>query len=191
MNDFSDALVSLHSFTGCDTVSAFSRKGKVRTLNLMPENESFIHSFKSVSRTFDITDDDSMKLVQRFVWKLYGYDMDDVNKLRYKIYCSKKGNVDCEQLPPCYSSLYQHTLRVDYQSKIWKKYDEANSSLPTPESSGSKLENGTLTINWMTCSSAPEEVSNFYSNFLIFYILATAITTIHKTFFLQWIVFVS
>ena len=38
MNDFSDALVSLHSFTGCDTVSAFSRKRKVRALKLMSED---------------------------------------------------------------------------------------------------------------------------------------------------------
>ena len=109
MNDFSDALVSLNSFTGYDTISAFSRKGKVRALKLTSENESFIHLFKSMGRTFDITDDDSMKLVRRFVCKLYGYDMDEVNKLRYKIYCSKKGNIDCEQLPPCYSALYQYT----------------------------------------------------------------------------------
>ena len=163
MNDFSDALVRLHSYTGCDTVSAFSRKGKVRALKLMSENKSFIHLFKSMGRTFDITDDNSMKPVQRFVCKLYDYDMDDVNKLRHKIYYSKKENIDCEQLPSCYSALYQHTLRADYQSKIWKKYDEANSSLPTPESSGWKLENATLTINWMTCCPTPEEVSNFYS----------------------------
>ena len=102
----------------------------------MPENESFIHFFKSVGRTFNITDDDSMKLVRRIVCKLYGYDMDDVNKLQYKIYFSKKGNIDCEQLPPSYSALYQHTLRADYQCKIWKKYNEANSTLPTPKSSG-------------------------------------------------------
>ena len=54
MNNFSDALVSLHSFTGCDTVSAFLRKGKARALKLMSENESFIHLFKSMGRTFDI-----------------------------------------------------------------------------------------------------------------------------------------
>ena len=161
MNNFSDALVNLHSFTGCDTVSAFSRKGKLGALTLMSENESFILLFKSMGHTFDITDDDSMTLVHRFVCKLYGYNMDDVNKLWYKIYCSKKGNIDCEQLPSCYSALYLHTLRADYQNKIWKKYDEANSSLPTTESSGWKLENGTLTINWMTCSQAPKEVSNF------------------------------
>ena len=106
----------------------------------MSNNESFIQLFKSMGRMFDITDTDSMKLVERFVCKLYGYDMDDVNKLRYKIYCSKKGNIDCEQLLPCYSALYQHTLRANYQSKIWKTYDEANSSLPAPESNGWKLE---------------------------------------------------
>ena len=117
--------------------------------------------------------------------------MDVVNKLRYRVYCFKKGYIDREQLPPYYSALYQHTLRADYQSKIWKMYDEAKCSLPTPESSGWKLENGTLTIIWMTCSPAPEEVSNFYSNFLIIHILATATTTIHKTFILQRTVFVS
>ena len=64
-----------------------------------------------------------------------------------KIHCSKKGNIDCEQLLPCYSALYQHTLRADHQSKIWKKYDKANRSLPTPKSSGWRLENGAWIIN--------------------------------------------
>ena len=48
----------------------------------MPENEPFFHGFKSMGRTFDITDDGSMKLVQRFDYKLYGYNRDDVNKLQ-------------------------------------------------------------------------------------------------------------
>ena len=53
MNNFSDALVNLHSFTGCDTVSAYSRKGKVGALTLMSENESLILLFKSMGHKFD------------------------------------------------------------------------------------------------------------------------------------------
>ena len=35
----SNALLGLHAYKGCDTVSAFSGKGKVKPLKLMMKNE--------------------------------------------------------------------------------------------------------------------------------------------------------
>ena len=37
-----DAILGLHAFTGCDTVSAFWKKGKVRHLKLLLTNDQYI-----------------------------------------------------------------------------------------------------------------------------------------------------
>ena len=107
--------LSLHAFTGCDTVSAFSGRGKVSALNLMAKESRYIELFKSIGEAWDVSPEISSG-VEEFVCKLYGYQIDDVNLLRYKLYCSKKGIIDCEKLPPCKSSLDQHLLRANYQS---------------------------------------------------------------------------
>ena len=44
----SNALHGLHAFTGCDTVSAFSGKGKVKPLLLMMKNEKYITTFAAI-----------------------------------------------------------------------------------------------------------------------------------------------
>ena len=90
MSDFVKALVSLHAFTGCDTVSAFSGRGKVSALNLLAKESRYIELFKSIGESWDVSAEISSG-VEEFVCKLYGYQIDDVNLLRYKLYCSKKG----------------------------------------------------------------------------------------------------
>lgn len=57
--------------------------------------------------------------ILRFVCQLYGYNIDDVNLLRYKIYCAKRGSI-IERISPCLLAWYQHTLCASYQSYIWK-----------------------------------------------------------------------
>ena len=161
MTEFTNALLSLHAFTGCDTVSAFTGKGKLKAMKVMCADASFVHLFTSLGNQWDLQETQMLK-IEEFVCKLYGYTMNDVNLLRYKIFCSKKGNIDCEKLPPCFSSLYQHSLRANYQSRIWKLCTESNPIIPSPNSNGWKLENGDISIVWMTCKPAPEEVSLYY-----------------------------
>ena len=52
-NVLSKALLALHGFTGCDTISAFSGKGKVRPLQLMLKNQSFITFFASFGTQYN------------------------------------------------------------------------------------------------------------------------------------------
>ena len=40
-----EALPGLHAFTGCNTVSAFSGKGKIKALKIMPKYDVFINLF--------------------------------------------------------------------------------------------------------------------------------------------------
>ena len=43
----------------------------------------------------------------------------EVNKLRYRLFCLKKGDVDSNQLPPCDDSFRKHALRANYQAAIF------------------------------------------------------------------------
>ena len=46
----SNALLGLHAYTGCDTVSTFSGKCKVKPLKLMMKNEKYISTFAYIKR---------------------------------------------------------------------------------------------------------------------------------------------
>ena len=51
-------------------------------------------------------------------------------------------NVDFASFPPIRPSLVQHTLRVNYQVRIWKLATEAISEIPKPWEGHGWLENG-------------------------------------------------
>ena len=74
MDDFTQALVSLHAFTGCDTVSAFAGKGKLKALKTMCEDEAFIQLYKLMGQDREFTETNMID-IQSFVCKLYGYTM--------------------------------------------------------------------------------------------------------------------
>ena len=85
--------------------------------------------------------------------------------MRYKIYCAKRGKVECEQLPPCYNSLQKHIARANYQARIWRLSLHANQELESPDGHGWKIleESGIqiVDINWFDCKPAPDEVCLF------------------------------
>ncbi|MCH2406132.1 MAG: hypothetical protein MK200_08070 [Nitrosopumilus sp.] len=155
---FLESLVGLHCFTGCDTVSAFSGKGKAKPLNLMKNHLEYILLFQALGQSWTISED-LVKGLEKFVCHLYGSKTNDVNKLRYKMYCSRKAELSCELLPPCFSSLNQHILRANYQTKIWRSSLIPNPAVPSPEGHGWYLnENNELAIKWMDCRPAPDEI---------------------------------
>jgi len=112
--DVANALVGLHAFTGCDTVSAFSGKGKVNPLKLASKNEIYISLFANIGTQLYLSED-TFSMVQQFTCDLYsrGTKIKNINKLRYNMFRSKKGKLDSAQLPPC-----ENTLRLHTQSKL-------------------------------------------------------------------------
>ena len=60
---------------------------------------------------------------QRFTCTMYCKNAvtNEVKKLRYRLFCLNKGDVDSNQLPPCDDSLRKHALRANYQAEIWKR----------------------------------------------------------------------
>ena len=80
------ALIGLHCFTGCDTVSSFYGKGKKTAFEIASNDESFTKIFQNFGKDF-VFDETSMKEIERFVCQLYGQKGCNVNTARYKAFC--------------------------------------------------------------------------------------------------------
>ena len=156
IDQFSSALLGVYAYTGCDTVGAFSGKGKIKAIKLMSKNRDYVELFSSLGSSWNLTEEHISKL-EEFTCHFYGHKSNGVNLLRYKKYCSTKGKCDIERLPPCKSSLYQHCLRANYQCRVWRLSLEASSLIPSAHH-GWIINNDGISIKWMSCKPAPDEV---------------------------------
>ena len=74
-DDINLALVAMHAFTGCDTTSAFVRRGKVKPLALLKKHPEFLPTFHAPGSRVDIKDRVFKDLEEKFtshVWKKVG-----------------------------------------------------------------------------------------------------------------------
>jgi hypothetical protein len=165
-------LFSFHSFTGCDTTSAFVRRGKLipyKTLQVFPQ---FRSTFASLAVTTDIPET-TFEELEHFLCCAYGKsEYTDVNKLRYDMFTQKfkttKGQtlsisdgVDLSLLPPCRSSLHNHILRCNYQAYVWNMADVAFPFIPSPVGRGWAIdESGQLHIDWVKGDILPKELAD-------------------------------
>ena len=92
-----------------------------------------------------------------------GKNCDDVNALRYALFCVKKGKIKSYQLPPCKDSLKKHIHRANYQAYIWRSCFEQFPRIPEPEHYGWFYKNETLSIDWMDGKPAPDAVLDLLS----------------------------
>ena len=169
--DISTALPALHAFTGCDTTSAFVRKGKITPLRILKNNPRYTPSFTSLGTSSDLTDDQFQNL-EAFTCLLYGSKSGvntSINKLRYTMFTtrftpngqllSSESGIDLSLLPPCASSLRMHIKRVNYQCLIWNRAGMTYPSLPEPEdSNGWILCDGMLQCKWTDGDMLPQEL---------------------------------
>ena len=82
------ALIGLHSLTGCDFTSSFSRKGKARPFELLESDVSGRYIMALQSLTSEEVD---MAAVTSYVCWLYGFKTNDVNKARYMAFLRMSG----------------------------------------------------------------------------------------------------
>ena len=157
IDDFLSALLGVYAYTGCDTVSAFSGQGKVKALKLLSKEKIYVELFGQLGQSWELSEE-LFNGLEKFTCHLYGHKSEDINKLRYKIFCSKRGKFDGEKLPPCRSSLYQHCLRANYQCSVWRLSLEAQPTIPSPQNYGWIIDDDGINIKWMDCKPAPEEV---------------------------------
>ena len=151
------SLPALHSLTGCDSTSAFKRRGKAHGLNIVRSSEAMAAGLSLLGENFDVSDD-LMKLCETFVCQLYGSKTHtNVNDLRYHLFASKAAQGD--QLPPTRDALKLHIQRANYQAAIWRRSLEANPDVPSPVGRGWRTgEDGMLEVKWMEQSPAPDQL---------------------------------
>ena len=134
------ALLGLHAFTGCDSVSSFVGIGKVKPLKILSKNDEFQEVFARLGEEWSVTEEFFGKL-EAFVCALYGAKKgtSDVNELWYTLFCAKKGEAQSHQLPLCRECLKKHCQRAYYQAAVWKN-SLHNNEVPTPVGKGWFLE---------------------------------------------------
>jgi len=123
-----------------------------------------LETLKGLGSNWDLSEDLSCNL-EKFTCQIYSSStsLTKVNDLRFTIFCARKGEVESWQLPPCSSSLLNHSKRANYQCAIWKRSLEAFPFIPSPVGYGWSLENGELHIDWSTAAPAPEIVMELLS----------------------------
>jgi len=170
-SDICAALPAFHAFTGCDTTSAFVRKGKKGPLKQLRNNHVAVEAFKTVGTNADVISDTTLQEMERFVCMMYGKSRySDVDKLRYEIFKSRYevraqdrnavmyNGVNISLLPPCRASLRKHCQRVNYQSYMWKNSHIAQLQMPSPVGCGWTMDGqGKLTIDWIA-EAMPEQL---------------------------------
>ena len=152
----------MHAYTGCDSVSAFAGKGKLNALKIMKGDEEVRQAFLELGESWELTDE-LFQHLEKFSCIMYWKDgPKDVNELRYHMYCTKNGEIELHQLPPCQDCLLKHAQRANYQAGLWRRTLCLNPGAPDPTQSGSKVENhngsDVLVVNWMDIRPAPEAV---------------------------------
>ena len=161
-NNILQALIGLHAFIGCDSISSFSGKGKIKAINVLKKYPEFVHCFEELGTSW-ITTDDLINNCIRFVCALYGKVMDDVDELRYQLFCAKRGKVDPSALPPCKSTLILHIKQANYQACVWRQATVPNPSIPSPSQHGWEADGETIKIKWPGSRPAPDEVLELLS----------------------------
>ena len=98
-----------------DTVSAFAGRGKITALRLVKQHTSYQEMFKQLGMEC-VLSDMLFQSLQAFTCKLYCSQpgTDNINELRYRLFCSKKGNIDSTLLPPCVDCLFKHESHANF-----------------------------------------------------------------------------
>eukprot|EP00733_Pompholyxophrys_punicea_P000081 Pompholyxophrys_punicea_v1_NODE_10_length_6905_cov_7.951686.p3 type:complete len:264 gc:universal NODE_10_length_6905_cov_7.951686:3470-2679(-) len=152
------SLPMFHSFTDCDTVSAFNGKGKKTFWEIWKAfsdvTEAFLFVFANPMTPIH-KDSRHFALLQRYVVLAYdkGSLSESVNETRQHLFCRE--NRDMERIPPTEEALYQHALRATYQASVWAKSSQSYQSLPSPEGWGWVLQDN----RWQPFWSKNSEVS--------------------------------
>ena len=93
------SLCGVHALTGCNSVSAFSVKGKGKAFKLMMKKEGYVKALVDFNSPWELSDK-TLKNIEESVCELYGKKCNDVDLLEYDLYCAKGGKVEPEALPP-------------------------------------------------------------------------------------------
>ena len=113
-NGVCQALPGLHAFTGCDSTSAFSSRGKKAAFKMLLAGK--VDAMQLLGQDFEVSDE-LVVLCEQFVACLYNkLDVDEINELRYQLFCANPSK--SSSLPPTKDALYWHIQRANYQAAL-------------------------------------------------------------------------
>jgi hypothetical protein len=160
------ALMGVHAWTGCDSVSAFAGQGKIKAVNLIRTNDTFREAFTTLGREWSVPDT-LFTVIEEFTCNMYSRSAKSstVNALRYEMFRAKNGDVSSGQLPPCKDALLQHTKRANYQAAIWRRSLQNTPQIPeATDGHGWIIDgDGQIAIAWITRAPAPDVVLSLMS----------------------------
>lgn len=111
--------------TGCDTTSAFFKKGKKTALTILKNNNALSNDLSIFKSDFPNLSD-LIKAGQNFILKWYGsHKSENLNELRYYKYCHTTArqnlfqNFELATLPPTSEAAELHIKRVYLQVQLW------------------------------------------------------------------------
>ena len=133
------ALPFFHSFSGCDTTSAFFGKGKKaawEAWKCFPEVSTAFTTIALDPFTHLDLASPIFTLLQRYTVVIYSKNsnVEFVDEARMESFCH--GNKTMENIPPTADCLLQHARRAAYQASVWTTSEHPLQGRPTPESWG-------------------------------------------------------
>uniref|UniRef100_A0A1X7T7W9 Tesmin/TSO1-like CXC domain-containing protein n=1 Tax=Amphimedon queenslandica TaxID=400682 RepID=A0A1X7T7W9_AMPQE len=131
------ALPMFHAYTGCDTVSSFSTRGKKSAWDTWKVYDKVTETFIALSTGPAQISDGDLEVLERFTILLYDRTSKAIciNEARKHLF-SKKGR-SMDAIPPTKAALIQHIRRAVYQGgHCWGKVYQAAMNLPSPENWG-------------------------------------------------------
>ena len=130
----------------------------------MSRSAEFQGIFQQLGTEWDLSDHLYCSL-EKFTCSVYCSNpgTSDINELRYRLFCLKRGDVESNQLPPCRDTLRKHSQRANYQAAVWKRCLERCPVIPPPEGAGWCTEDEKLVVDWMGGQPAPQAVLELLS----------------------------
>ena len=151
------ALPMFHAFTGCDTVSSFSGRGKKTAWDTWMASDDVTGAYCALATNPDVIDT-IMETLERFVVLLYDRTSTQVlvNQARKELFTQKGRTID--GLPPTQAALIEHTKRAVYQAvHCWCQLMVAAPELPSPGDWGWKRsDTGGWKVHWTTLPEATQ-----------------------------------
>ena len=147
--------IKIFTFVGCDSISSFHGKGKIKVWKTLSDNPEFTETFSMLGNMFPPSDL-LVSQLHRFVCLMYG-DKIAVNtdECRYNLF--KSGKYSDDVLPPNSDCLLKHIERANYQTAVWNQSLSPQMNIPSPEGNGWILDNE-YKILWMTVPAAPDSL---------------------------------
>ena len=150
------ALPFFYCFTGCDTVSSLTGKGKCKAWDTWfnsASKDEFTDVFKELGNQPQDISSDQMDKIEEFIRLLYAVSESSLGAERLNKF-QKSTDDDLRKLPPSREALLQHTKRACYQAGYLWQESESDLDLPDPKLWGWTFnEDRGLIPCWLTATS--------------------------------------